>query len=210
MNTKMFLAVVLLLAAAVAAAAAPEPAAEPGITLELRDADARSALEALFRAGDKQFVLESGVSGSVGSVSFKDTPFESALRQLTRSAGLTYRIVDGCYTVGVKQKPQIETAPTPAPYVLQDLPVVAEDTIVEKVRLFHTSAYDIITTLQQGQAAGGVTAWSNVGGGMQQPFGQSQGVPMGGPMGAPSQSYRTTGVASPSVGSYGIPGGRQW
>jgi hypothetical protein len=204
MNVKVFVIVVLLLFVAVGTApAAPDSRSESTVNLELRDVDARSALEVLFRAGGKQYTLESGVFGSIGSVSFKDTPFETALRQLCRSAGLVYRLTDDIYTVTVRPLPQALPPSSPPPG-LPVIPAPADDVVYEKIRLTYSSAAEILSSLGQGQDYGGVTAFAAIPGSAQQQFGQpTMGIPTTGqygrgvqvPQAVPSPSYRPVGVA---------------
>lgn len=211
MNTRALIIGLLLLLPAGAVSAA-ESAPETPVSLELRDVDARSALETLFRSADKQFVLESGVTGRIGSVSFKDTPFELALRQLTRSAGLTYRIADGVYTVTVKQQSVSGEVPRATSDVPPDvLPVVAADTIVEKIKLTHMSAAEILSALGQAQTAA-VAAFPTIGGTAQQQFG----VPRAGGVNYTNQqhgrmrSYSPATPAVPMAGSFVSSDGRTW
>lgn len=204
MNSRLIACIVLLLVLAGAAWAADVAKPDSVVSLELRDADARTALEVLFRSGGKQFALDAGVSGSVGSVSFKDTPFDTALRQLTRSAGLTYRITDDVYIVTAKPKPVESPVGGPAVNMPQELPVVADEIVCEKIKLIHMSAAEILQALQ-GQISSGIASWQSGPAGVQQISGRPTG-PV--PSYSPVQQYRPT-MGVPTAGSFQA-GSRTW
>jgi hypothetical protein len=94
----------LVLGFAPAARAQTTPAAPavtiPNVSLDLRDAPIRQALEQLFKNGGAQYVLDPNIQGFV-TLNVRDQPFESALRLLLRSANppLTYTRENGVYLV---------------------------------------------------------------------------------------------------------------
>ena len=57
----------------------------PPISLDLRDAPVRSALEQLFNTARAQYTLDPGIQGFV-TLRITDQPFENAFRLLLRSA----------------------------------------------------------------------------------------------------------------------------
>ena len=62
------------------------------VNLDLRDVDVRAAIEALFKNTGKNYSIDANVSGTVPAVSFKDVAFDTALRNLTKTAGIVYRV----------------------------------------------------------------------------------------------------------------------
>ena len=99
--------VLLAMCAGFACAQANAPAApaagastdDKSITIELKDVDIRSAIDALFKGTGKNYTVAEEVQGVVGSVSFRDVPFDTALRNLLSSTNLVYRVVDGIYQI---------------------------------------------------------------------------------------------------------------
>ena len=77
------------------------------ITIELNNADIRSALQILFKSEGLNFSLDENVKGTV-NVSLRDVPFKVALESILRSTDssnpLTYTIEDGVYFV----RPKVE------------------------------------------------------------------------------------------------------
>jgi hypothetical protein len=76
------------------------------VTLNLTNADIRSALQLLFNTVGVNYSLDSNVRGTV-TVSLNDTPFQTALESILRSSSmipLTYRVENGVYNISVKQE----------------------------------------------------------------------------------------------------------
>lgn len=74
------------------------------VTLNLENADIRSALKLLFDTVGLNFALDSNVRGAV-TVSLNDTPFRTALESILRSSSmipLTYRVEGGVYNISPK------------------------------------------------------------------------------------------------------------
>ncbi|MCL5104849.1 MAG: hypothetical protein M1133_12150, partial [Armatimonadetes bacterium] len=81
----------IMVVAVLSLAVGPAMAAEAGSTkaketvnLELQDVSVRSALQALFKNSGKNYSMDSNVSGTIASISFKDVPFDSALKSLMK------------------------------------------------------------------------------------------------------------------------------
>ena len=74
------------------------------VTLDLRDAPVRQALEQLFNTARAQYTLDPGIQGFV-TLNIRDQPFDSALRLLLRSANppLTYTREGGVFIVRLRQ-----------------------------------------------------------------------------------------------------------
>jgi hypothetical protein len=85
------------------------------VTLNLQNADIRSALTLLFNTVGANFSIASDVRGFV-TVSLNDVPFQAALESILRASTmmpLTYRIENGVYTISPKQEDNTNTyAPT--------------------------------------------------------------------------------------------------
>jgi len=144
---------------ALISSAAPISAAEnaepgPTINLELKDTDVRSAIEALFRGTGKNYAIDANVTGTISALSIKDVSFDTALRSLTKSAGLVYRQDGGVYIISMR--PQTETtaaaAGTGAATAVADTTAVDETTAtevrIEKIPLSNVSASEILAILQ--------------------------------------------------------------
>jgi len=79
--------------------AAQAQATNGNVNLELKDTEVKSAVEVLFRNTGKNFSIDSNVTGTIGALSIKDVPFDAALKSLTKSAGLVYRVDGGVYII---------------------------------------------------------------------------------------------------------------
>ena len=121
--------------------------AEDTITLELKDVDVRSAIEAVFRNTGKNLWIGPDVHGTIPVLSFKDVSFKTALKNLTRSAGLVCREDGGVYMISKKPEvnnPIIRDLPKIEPYVEE--PTTSEIR-VEKIPLNYSSASEILAVM---------------------------------------------------------------
>lgn len=167
----------VMLCLVVAVAAAPAIAAdtsgagsdEPTISLELKDVEVRSAIEALFRNTGKNFFIEPNVSGTIATLSFQDVTFDNALRSLTRNAGLVYRKDGNVYIIA--QKPDTSATPTYTPSTPQPDPqdyvgdTTTSEMRVEKVKLNYSSPSEILAIMRgdMGRGYGGTMGGGNYG-----------------------------------------------
>lgn len=124
-------------------------AAQTNVNLDLKDTDVKAAIEALFRGTGKNYSIDSSVSGTVSALSIKDVPFETALRSLTKSAGLVYRQDGGVYLISVKPDTSSLIA---ASMPVSELPSVDATTDepeikIEKIPLNNVSANEILSIL---------------------------------------------------------------
>lgn len=88
-----------LLAAPVGAnAQQTDPRSQIIPVIELDQADLRDALKIIFRAVGLSYSVASDVQGTV-TVSLKDVPFETALRNVLNQVDATYRIEGGVYAI---------------------------------------------------------------------------------------------------------------
>jgi hypothetical protein len=95
----------LLIAALGLGLLGPARAADPPrISLELRDAPLRQALEQLFDSAGLQYQIDNEVRGFT-TLKIREQPLESALKLLLRSGTqpLTYKIENGVYQVSVRR-----------------------------------------------------------------------------------------------------------
>jgi len=90
--------VLIAMAVWMAPALAQETEPPPGVTLELKDAEVRSALEMLFSESGFSYVLSPGVQGRV-TVSLHDVSWDHALRFVLDSLDLTYQREDNVYLI---------------------------------------------------------------------------------------------------------------
>jgi type II secretory pathway component HofQ len=130
------------------------------VNLDLKDVDVRAAIEALFRGTGKNYAIDPNVSGTVPSVQFRNVPFETALRNLTRSAGLVYRIDNASNIYIISKKPDVSAVTSS---VTSQLPSVSNSTStyvdtttterevkIEKIPLNYASASEILDMLGGG------------------------------------------------------------
>ncbi|MGC4045149.1 MAG: hypothetical protein QM758_15265 [Armatimonas sp.] len=109
MKQNITLAAMLSLAVLVGAPlAARAQDAPPPVTIDLRDAPIRSALEQIFNSANLQYTIDPQVSGFV-TLKIRDQPFENALKLIMRTATipLTYTKENNVYIV----KPRPMTPP---------------------------------------------------------------------------------------------------
>ena len=138
-----------------AQAAAVAPKQLPPISLDLRDAPIRQALEQLFSSAGVQFSIDNSVAGFV-TLKIVDQPFDNALRVLLRSSSqpLTYTKENDVYFI----KPRVidtmaglNTAPPDAPNALGAEDPNADNSRFEQIPLMYADAYDLNRVL------GGIT-----------------------------------------------------
>jgi hypothetical protein len=72
------------------------------VSLDLKDVEVKSAIDALFRGRGKNFSVSQDVSGIIPSLSISNVPFDSALKSLLKTAGLVYRIESSVYMISKK------------------------------------------------------------------------------------------------------------
>ena len=134
--------------------AAVQPGHQRLVTLRLKDTPVKSAIEALFGNPPPSYAIEGGVSGEI-TMSIIDQPFDKALNVLLRTAGLTYRIQNGVYIIGVKKSEEVPFEP-PVP-VFDSEPEVVEQQKYVRLQLKYIPVEDVVDILglQQSQRYGG-------------------------------------------------------
>jgi type II secretory pathway component HofQ len=124
------------------------------VTIELKEVDVRSAIEALFKDRGKNFSIDGNVTGTVAALSFRDVPFDTALKQLTRSSGLVFRMdaENGIYIITKRPETTAGTGITPPPVPVAEYlePTTERETKIEKIPLNYNSATEILAMLGQG------------------------------------------------------------
>ena len=119
------LALAPLLAPVTASAAPAQPAARgeaSNVTLALRDAPLRTALQTLFQGSGLQHAVEPTVPNYPITLDIREVPFSTALRTMLRLApGVTFRKEGDIYIIGMRQ-PQVEQ-----PTVGQDIQPAGPD-----------------------------------------------------------------------------------
>ena len=154
--TWLIVALVALAPAAVYAQAGTAAApVKDVVNLDMRDIDIRAAIEALFRGTGKNFAIDPNVSGTVSSVQFKDVSFEVALRNLTKTAGLVYRVdnASNIYIISKKPEaqPRVDTGIVGMTPVTGYVDTTTEKEVkIEKIPLNYTSASEILAMLGGG------------------------------------------------------------
>ncbi|MCE5321781.1 hypothetical protein LLG46_00535 [bacterium] len=143
------------------------------ISLELRDVDVRSALNALFKNAGKDFALDPNVTGTVPVISFQDVSFDAALKTLVKSMGLVYRIDQNIYIIS--KRPETENVPnpySPTPIPEVESPTSSPDVVIDKIQLNYSSASEILAAMGGmgreyggfGNGYGGYGGYGNFGG----------------------------------------------
>jgi len=170
-----------------AAPAAGASTDDKSITIELKDVDIRSAIDALFKGTGKNYTVAEEVQGVVGSVSFRDVPFDTALRNLLSSTNLVYRVVDGIYQITRRSQVRSGGAAagaltTPGLGAIATTPgattetTTTKDTILDKVSLVYSSASEIYGLMSGNYNQGGMMGGMSGGfGGMSGGYGGMSG-----------------------------------
>jgi uncharacterized protein len=97
-------------------------------SLELNQADVRDALRALFRNVGVSYTIAPDVQGTV-TVSLRNVPFETALRNILGQVDATYRIEGGVYQI---IRRELVAPPTPG---MGGVAPVAEGRVVRRIRI---------------------------------------------------------------------------
>ena len=122
------------------------------VTLDLKDVEVKSAIDALFRGRPgKNFSISQDVSGIIPSLSISNVPFDSALKSLLKTAGLVYRIENSVYMISKKPdaNPYAATADpglvasTPGADAAIDTTTTVES-IIDKVPLNNMGATEML------------------------------------------------------------------
>lgn len=212
--TPLFLGAVLLsvgpLASPASAQAQASPTGEkalPPISLDLRDAPIRQALEQLFSSAGVQFSIDNNVAGFV-TLKIVDQPFENALKVLLRSSSqaLAYTHEGGVYFI----KPRVldttsTTATTPEPPETTDTTDSKKFPSLEELQLTYADPADLqgilgvslLRNFQRSGNIGGSNGGSSSGFGSGGIGGNSSGL------GGSSGSFGSGGFGGSSGSSFG-------
>lgn len=208
-----FAAACMLLVGAVSPMLAAQPASNGNVNLELKDTDVKSAIEVLFRNTGKNYSIDSSVQGTISALSIQDVPFDSALRSLTKSAGLIYRVDGGVYIISAKPVSTVvmPDIATPVPDSGVDFVTTEPEVRVEKISLNNVSATEILSILAgtENRSYGGMGYGMGNGMGYGSPYGMrgGMGYGMGNGMGN-GMGYGNMGYGS-GYGRYGSGYGSQ-
>ena len=166
--TIMFVIVVLLIGLVPTAVCAAE--SNELITIDFKDLDVNAAIEAMFRNTGRNFAIDPEAKDiRVGSLSFKGVPFDTALKNLLKSAGLTYRMDANIYLISKKATsafglvPGAPTAPTSDPLAAVDV-TTTQETIIDKVPLSNAGASEILN-MMGGNTGSTTSGFGSFGGG---------------------------------------------
>jgi len=118
-------------------------------TIDLKDVDCVTAIEALFKGSDKSFTVENGSYGRMLTLHLKDVDFDSALRVITRACGLVFKINDGAYVISPKPTPIPTSDYNPVNVITkpQLTPIETSKPILDKFQLTHTGPANILNQL---------------------------------------------------------------
>lgn len=150
---------------------AQNSANDPLVSLDLRDVDVRSAIDMLFRGTGKNYTIASDVQGMIASFKATNVPFDTALKSLTRSANLVYRVDQGMYHITNKPDPSttgamgmggIPGVGAAAPTTIIETTATRE-TIIDKIPLNHIGATELLAMISGGSMSGGGYGMSQLG-----------------------------------------------
>lgn len=99
-----------LLGAAPMASAQNDPRDQNIASIELMDAPVRDALKTLFKMVNVSYTIAADVQGTV-TVSLKNVPFETALRNILGQVDATYRVEGGVFNIIKKELDTTTTNP---------------------------------------------------------------------------------------------------
>lgn len=120
------------------------------VSLDLKDADVKSAIESLFKGKNINYSVGSDVQGVISSMSIKDVPFDQALKSLLKTAGLVYRVENGVYMINKKPETSTMTQPTPD-YGITDTAQVdtttTAESIIDRIPLTYAGPSDILNII---------------------------------------------------------------
>lgn len=128
------------------------------VTLDLKDVEVKSAIDALFRGRPgMNFSVSQDVSGIVPSLSISNVPFDAALKSLLKTSGLVYRIENGVYMIS--KRPDASSyagttepgaaAAVPGAVAMIDSTTTVESTI-DRVPLTNMSATEMLSIMNGG------------------------------------------------------------
>ncbi|MEN6356813.1 MAG: STN domain-containing protein [Armatimonadota bacterium] len=166
------------------------------ISMDLKDVDVKSALDALFKNAGKDFALDANVTGTIPAMSFKDVSFDTALKTLVKSMGLVYRIDQNIYIISKRRDTESVSNPyPPSPIPEVESPTSSPDVIIDKIPLNYSSASEILAAMGSGREYGGFgNGYGGFGG-----YGNFGGINGYGGMG--NMSFG--GMATTGYGNYG-------
>lgn len=155
-------------------AAKPASATKSLVSLDLKDVDVKTAIQLLFQNSDKNYSIDKDVDGTVPVVKIKNLEFDTALKTITKLAGLTYkRDNSGVYYISRKPDAPSESinytsgiindTPGPPPEIL-DLPK-SDEIVIRKVKLRNIGASEMLSMLGIGGTSVGMGQVSVAGSG---------------------------------------------
>jgi hypothetical protein len=164
------LALLLALCRSTPAGAQAPSSTEARVSLSLRDTPLRSALELLFQQAGVQFLIEDGVPNRPLTLNLQGAPFLTALRVITRLAGVTSYKESDIWIIGTRRQPM---APATTGPTLPEPPAVSSEPGVEKIPIQFNHAFVFGYALGgqalpseldvQGGALGGLTGLGGLG-----------------------------------------------
>ena len=180
------------------------------VSLDLKDADVKSAIESLFRGRNRNYSITQDVTGVIPSLSISGVSFDVALKSLLKSAGLVYRVENSVYIIS--KKPEVSAAALVDTSVVVGTDASAVDTtttvesIIDKIPLMNTGASEILAIMQGTGTNGSSSSYGGMGmmGGMGGMGGGMMGG-MGGGMGGYGGGMM--GGMGGGMGGYGGGGG---
>lgn len=108
-------------------------------SLDLDQADVRDALKIIFKNAGYDYSVDQQVQGTV-TVHFQNVPFETAIRNVLRQVGATYRIEVGIYNV-------IPVPPPEIPIDTIDVGDIAPTEVIRKIPIMHADPSLIVRIL---------------------------------------------------------------
>ena len=122
---------------------------EQSITINLKNIDIRSAIDAVFRNSDKNYAVAADVQGNIGTISLNNVPFDIALRNILNSFNLVYHITDEIYQIRKKSPiKSIETISIPIEQNTLTIETTSEkDIIIDTINLNYSTPSEILALM---------------------------------------------------------------
>jgi type II secretory pathway component HofQ len=167
MKCRRFIAIIVLtltICACSALQAAPD--LNKNVSIDLKDAPLKTALEILGKDSGLNYIIEPGVQGRSVTVNLQDIPLGVALQKIVSAAGLTISQEGGVYTIGVRK--QLPTSTDMAP-IAPETATVERKSSTEKIPIGYADANDIAAIFGfsgSNYGAGGYGSGSGYGSGL--------------------------------------------
>ena len=112
------------------------------VSLDLKNVDATTALESLFKGSGKSYTVSAGTMGQISAVSIKDVEFDQALKLICGIINMSYKL-DGT-TYVIVPKVTVPTTVNTTSVVVTQPTVVTKPIVLEKFTLMYAGPQEIL------------------------------------------------------------------